>query len=46
MIMLWTAQVLRAAVQDPICEEWIQRAAGDIEGHFKRGLSPPGLRGD
>ena len=34
MIMIATAQVLREAVDDPICEQWIDRAIAEIESDF------------
>lgn len=34
MILISTAQVLRAATRDPICDEWIERSIREIERDF------------
>lgn len=34
MIIMSTAQVLRQAVDDPLCVEWIDRSIAEIERHF------------
>jgi len=36
MILIVTAQILREAVDDPICGEWIDRAISEIENDFMR----------
>ncbi len=34
MIIISTAQVLREAIEDPICEEWIDRSIKEIQSDF------------
>jgi N-acylglucosamine 2-epimerase len=34
MILIATAQILREAINDPICDEWIERSVDEIERDF------------